>query len=64
MKVKPTLLINDILLNDSFQLMIPVYQRNYMWTQEYYGELFDNLYDSFGGKQKNYFLGTLFFLSK
>ena len=63
MKVKPTLLINDILLNDSFQLMIPVYQRNYMWTQEYYGELFDDLYDSFGGKQKNYFLGT-FLLKK
>ena len=40
--VNTKLLIRDILSNDSFQLMIPVYQRNYSWTEEYYGQLLDD----------------------
>ena len=56
--VNTKLLIRDILSNDSFQLMIPVYQRNYSWTEEYYGELLDDLCDSYEDMQKNYFLGT------
>lgn len=63
MHVETKLLIKNILQNDSFQLMIPVYQRNYSWTEEYYGQLLEDLCNSLDTKQKNYFLGT-FLLKK
>ena len=60
MVAETKLLINDILANDSFQLMVPVYQRNYEWKYEYYDELFTDLCKK-SIKQKNYFLGTFLF---
>ena len=60
MVVNTKLLINEILANNSFQLMVPVYQRNYEWDIPYCEELFVDLC-KMSKVQKNYFLGTFLF---
>lgn len=57
--------IVDLFNVKNFQLVTPVYQRNYAWEEKTYGELFKDLVDLIPNdlentnSQKNYFLGTI-----
>ena len=49
--------IKTLFIESLFQ--VPDYQRPYSWEDEHVEQLWDDIYDSYKYKNKNYFLGSV-----
>lgn len=63
MKADSIRLLGDLLNNNKTLFRIPVYQRNYDWSEEHCKRLFDDIERIINGKTQKHFLGSMVYIS-
>ena len=63
MKADSIRLIGDLLNNNKTLFRIPVYQRNYDWSEDHCKRLFDDIERIINGKTQKHFLGSMVYIS-
>jgi len=62
MKASDIKLLDDLISDQNRQFRIPVYQRDYVWSQQQCDKLFDDIVLILKSKDKKHFLGTIVYL--
>ena len=63
MKADSIRLIGDLINNNKTLFRIPVYQRNYDWSEDHCKRLFDDIERIINGKTQKHFLGSMVYIS-